>query len=172
MKNLVLDKKLNMRKALNFIQEIGTIMYVGGILSHIVIGIIFSDADAETIYNVYIYKEKSASILILTGLGLKIVSDILLYFTFKTKPNWLKLKLLMVAFLTINAFVFLVPMMPELVELAKKSIPSGKVSQEFLSKEHTEQLVGQANVIPLILELVLGSFKPKIGKERKMKSKK
>jgi hypothetical protein len=72
----------------------------------------------------------------------------------------------MVAFLTINAFVFLVPMMPELVQLAKDSIPSGTISQAFLEKEHTEQLIGQSNVIPLLLELILGSFKPKLGKER------
>ena len=63
---------MDLRKYLNFIQEIGTIMYVGGILSHIVIGVIFSDADPNAIYNVYVYKEKSAYILILPGLGLKI----------------------------------------------------------------------------------------------------
>ena len=70
------------------------------------------------------------------------------------------------AFLTINAFVFLVPMMPELVELAKDSMPSGKMSQAFLEKEHTEMLIGQSNIVPLLLELILGSFKPKLGKER------
>ncbi len=159
-----------MRKVLNFIQEIGTIMYVGGILSHIVIGIIFKDAEPSTIYDVYIYKEKSAAILILSGLALKIISDLILFFSYKQKPNWLKLKLVLVTFLTINAFVFLVPMMPELVQLAKDSIPAGKLSQEFLNKEHTEQLVGQSNVIPLVLELFFGSFKPKLGKERKNKT--
>ena len=31
---------MSFRKVLDFIQEIGTIMYVGGILSHIVIGVV------------------------------------------------------------------------------------------------------------------------------------
>lgn len=167
MKNSHLDNNIKFESLLHFIQEIGTIMYVGGILSHIVIGILFKDADANAYYNIYVYKEQSAYILILPGLGLKILCDLLLFFQYKQKPNWLKIKLLMVVFLTINAFVFLVPMMPELVQLAKESIPAGKISQAFLDKEHTEQLVGQSNVIPLILELVLGSFKPKLGKERK-----
>ena len=70
------------------------------------------------------------------------------------------------AFLTINAFVFLVPMMPELVQLAKDSLGTGNISQAFLDKAHTEQLVGMSNVIPLITEMVLGSFKPKLGRER------
>ncbi len=142
-------------------------MYVGGILSHIVIGVIFGHSDVSTIHTVYIYKEMSAYILILPGLALKIITDLLLYYSFEIKPNWLKLKLLMVAFLTVNAFVFLVPMMPELVQLARDSIPAGEISQEFLDTEKTEQLVGQSNVIPLLLEMVLGSFKPKLGKERK-----
>ena len=157
---------MKLRKILCFIQEIGTIMYVGGILSHIVIGIIFQGAEPNTIFDVYVYKERSADILILPGLAIKIISDLILYFTFKVKPNWLKLKILMMAILAINAFVFLVPMMPELVQLAKESIPTGELSQEFLNKEHTEQLVGQSNVLPLLLELILGSFKPKIGKEK------
>ena len=76
------------------------------------------------------------------------VTDVLALITY-----WLKVKMLMMAFLSVNAFVFLVPMMPELVAMAKVSLPDGKVSQEFLDKTHTEQLVGMSNVIPLIIEL-------------------
>jgi len=151
-----------MRKILDFIQEIGTIMYVGGILSHIVIGVVLGHPDAETAYHVYIYKETSAYILILPGLALKMVCDLFLYFALGVKANWLKGKMLMMTFLTVNAFVFLVPMMPELVELARESLPSREVSQAFLDRTATEQLVGMSNVIPLSLELVLGSFKPRL----------
>ena len=41
-----------------------------------------------------------------------------------------------------------------------------KLWPDFLDKEHTEQLVGQTNVVPLLLEMILGSFRPKLGKER------
>ncbi|MET0081133.1 MAG: hypothetical protein ABW119_21985, partial [Candidatus Thiodiazotropha lotti] len=107
-----------MQKTLDFIQEIGTIMYVGGILSHIVISAVLGHPDASTAYDVAVYKEMSAYILILPGLALKVASDLCLYFLLGIKANWLKLKMLMMAFLSINAFVFLVPMMPELTELA------------------------------------------------------
>ena len=59
-------------------------------------------------------------------------------------------------------------MMPELVSLAKESIPSGKASLEFINKEHTEQFIGQLNIVPLLLELTLGSFKPRIGKKERL----
>ena len=155
------------RKILDFIAEIGTIMYVGGILSHIVIGNVLGHSDPQTALNVYTYKELSAYILILPGLGLKVMSDILLYMSLKQKPNWLKLKFVMITFLTINAFVFLVPMMPELVELARLSVAHGKVSQEFLDTAQIEAMIGTSNALPLLFEILLGSFKPKLFKERK-----
>lgn len=157
---------MSLKKILDLIQEIGTIMYVGGILSHITIGATLGTSDVNTAYNVYLYKEMSAYILILPGLALKVISDLVLYFQYEVKPNWLKAKLILMAFLSINAFVFLVPMMPELVSLAKESIYHGQVSQTFLDKEHTEMLVGMSNALPLILEIILGSLKPKLGKER------
>lgn len=158
---------MSLNKILDFIQEIGTIMYVGGILSHIVIGVTLGHPDAATAYNVYVYKETSAYILILPGLALKFACDLIMYFRYKVKPNWLKAKILMMTFLATNAFVFLVPMMPELVQLAYDSLPSGEVSQEFLDLTQIEQMVGMSNIIPLALELLLGSFRPKLFSERK-----
>lgn len=142
-------------------------MYVGGILSHIVISNVLGHSDPVTVLNVYTYKELSAYILILPGLGLKVASDILLYRSFEVKPNWLKLKFVMITFLTINAFVFLVPMMPELVELAKQSVQNGSLSDNFLNLASKEAIVGVSNAIPLLLEVILNSFKPKLFSERK-----
>lgn len=158
-----------MKKTLDFIQEIGTIMYVGGILSHIVIGVTIAHPDGQTAFLVYSYKEISAYILILPGLGLKVACDLILYFGYGVRSYWLKGKMLMMAFLSANAFIFLVPMMPELVELARQSPADGPVSQAFLDKAAIEAMVGQSNVVPLIIEMVLGSFKPKLFSERKAK---
>ncbi len=153
---------------MNFLSEIGTIMYVGGILSHIIIGAVVGHPDAQTAYNVYTYKELSAYYLILPGMGLKILSDLYLYYSYDVKPNWLKVKLAMMAFLAINAFVFLVPMMPELRELAKSAMDSGTVlSQAFFDKFSKEEIVGISNSLPLLIEILMGSFRPKLFGERK-----
>ncbi|MCF6315587.1 MAG: enoyl-CoA hydratase [Marinosulfonomonas sp.] len=156
-----------MRKFVEFLHEIGTIMYVGGILSHIVIGAAIGHPDASTAFHVYQYKEISAYILILPGLGIKVLADLTLYFGYNVRANWLKVKLAMAAFLTINAFVFLVPMMPEMLRLAKESLPAGVVSAEFIAREHTEALIGMSNVIPLVLEILMGAFRPKLFGERR-----
>lgn len=151
-----------MRRFIDFVQEIGTIMYVGGILSHIVIGALFAGADPETTVTVYTYKLYSAYILILPGLGLKILADLVQLFALGERAWWMRIKLACMAFLTVNAFVFLVPMMPELLTLAKASIPAGELSEAFLRLEHREQLVGMSNVIPLITEMLMGTFRPRL----------
>lgn len=155
------------QKLINFLSEIGTIMYVGGILSHIIIGAVVGHPDAQTAYNVYTYKELSAYILILPGMGLKVVADLYLYQTYKIKPNWLKVKLLMMAFLSINAFIFLVPMMPQLRELAYASISAGTLSKEFFETFSKEEIIGISNSLPLLIEILMGSFRPKLFGERK-----
>ncbi|WP_240776483.1 hypothetical protein [Photobacterium damselae] len=89
----------------------------------------------------------------------------------KYKPNWLKAKLMMLTFLSINAFVFLVPMMPELVSLAKVSLPNEVVNDAYLKKAQLEQWIGMSNALPLVAELLLGSFKPKLFSERNEQTK-
>ncbi len=155
-----------MRKLIDFLNEIGGILYVGGIASHIVIGAVVGTPDPETAYTVYTYKHISALILILPGLGLKVFCDLVLYFYYDERRNWMKVKAVLIAFLTINAFVFLVPMMPELRALALAAIPTGDLSA-FHALEGKEALIGMSNAIPLALELILGSFKPRLFGERK-----
>ena len=156
-----------MKSFFNFLQDIGSIMYVGGILSHIIIGANLGHLDPQTAYTVAIYKEISAYILILPGLGLKIFSDLYLYYSYDVKPNYMKVKFVLITFLTINAFFFLVPMMPELVVLAQESVAAGAFTPEFLASAHTEGLIGMSNALPLLLEILLTSFKPKLFGERK-----
>ncbi len=157
-----------MRKVLDFLNEIAGILYVGGILSHIVIGAVIGSPDAGTAATVYQYKLMSAYILILPGLGLKIACDLALYFAWNERANWMKVKLAMIAFLAINAFVFLVPMMPELLALAQASPADGPVSDAFHALEGREAMVGMSNVIPLVTEIVMGAFKPRLFGEHRL----
>ncbi len=55
-------------------------------------------------------------------------------------------------------------MMPNLLGLARASIPDGTLSQAFLALEGKEMLIGMSNVVPLITEMVMGAFKPRITK--------
>ncbi|MCP5039129.1 MAG: enoyl-CoA hydratase [Rhodobacteraceae bacterium] len=159
-----------MRKFIEFLNEIAGILYVGGILSHIVIGANIGTPDAGTAATVYAYKEISAYVLILPGLGLKVACDLTLFFYYGVRANWMKVKLVLIAFLTINAFVFLVPMQPELARIAAELPPDGPLSPEFTELEHTEGLVGMSNAIPLALEILLGAFKPLLFGERRRKA--
>lgn len=157
-----------MKKWLAFVHEIGTIMYVGGILSHIVIGTLFGHQDPEVTVTVYTYKEFSAYVLILPGLALKIATDLTAYLWMGERQWWMKIKIAMTVFLTGNAFIFLVPMMPELLLLAEMSVPSGALSEAFLALESREQLIGMSNVLPLLTEMTMGAFRPRLFGERRV----
>ncbi len=152
------------RKLIDFAHEIGNILYVGGILSHIVIGAVFANAAPDTMVTVYTYKLQSAYILILPGLTLKIVCDLILFLYCLERAWWMRIKLLAAAVLATNAFLFLVPMMPELLVLAEASVPVGKLSSEFVTLEHREMFIGQLNVAPLLVELLMGALKPPISR--------
>ena len=158
----------SMREFIAFLHEIGTIMYVGGILSHIVIGAMFAHSDPQTTVTVYAYKLQNAYILILPGLALKVVTDLILWFGYRERAWWMRIKLACTAFLTVNAFVFLVPMMPQLLALAEAAIPEGQLSKAFLDLEHREKLVGMSNVIPLVTEMLMGAFRPEITSAERM----
>lgn len=142
-------------------------MYVGGILSHIVIGVVNPHPTPELASAIYHYKLESAYILILPGLALKIFVDLILFIGFNERAWWMRIKLAITAFLTINAFVFLVPMMPDLLALAQASIPSGTLSDAFHALEGKEMLIGMSNVIPLVTEMVMGAFKPAISRSER-----
>ena len=155
------------RRTLDFLNELATILYVGGILSHIVIGAVIGSPDAGTAAMVYQYKLSSAYILILPGLGVKLACDLALVIWWQERANWMKVKLVLLGFLTLNAFVFLVPMMPELLALAQASAPEAPVSAAFHTLEQREALVGMSNALPLAAELVLSAFKPRLFSERR-----
>ncbi|MCK9997285.1 MAG: DUF2269 family protein [Candidatus Krumholzibacteria bacterium] len=153
--------KQTLYKLMLLLHIIGTIMYVGGILSHIIIANVLDQTDLNALVDTAIYKERSAFILIVPGIALKTISGLVLLTKYKKKPLWLKVKLGLAAFLLINAIVFLTPMMSELTELAKESRALGEITPAYHAKEHWEKIVGMSNALPLLLVLILGVIKPK-----------
>jgi uncharacterized membrane protein len=149
--------KNTQQKFVRLIYLVGIIMYVGGILSHIVIPNVLGSTDLYAIYYTAVYKEESAYILILPGLVLKLIATIIESREYITKPLWLKVQYACMAFLTINAFVFLVPMMPEMTELAAQNIELGTISSAYNVRAETETIVGISNALPLLIMVILSA---------------
>ncbi len=148
-----------LRKSMLFFHVVGTIMYIGTILAHIASGII-AGSDVQAVYHTAIFQETTAYIFILPGIVLKTVSGFVMFSLYPEKPLWLKIKIGLAAFLAFNAFFLLTPLMPELLVLAEESLKVGHLTEAYKAKEHTATLVGMSNVIPLLLAVVLGVFKP------------
>lgn len=156
-----IQKKIVMlRKTMLLFHVVGTIMYIGTILSHIASGII-AGSDVQAVYNTAIFQETTAYIFILPGIALKTVSGFVMFSLYPEKPLWLKIKIGLAVFLAFNAFFLLTPLMPELKVLAEESLTAGYLTEAYKTKEHTATLVGMSNVIPLVLAVVFGVFKPR-----------
>lgn len=146
---------------INLLFLIGIIMYVGGILSHIVIGNVYNHDDINALYYMSVYKEQSAYILIIPGLILKLLATFMESKHYEIKPVWLKVQYVCMTFLTINAFVFLVPMMPELTDLALQNVELGQITSIYKETAYREMLIGISNALPLLIMVVLSGLNPK-----------
>ncbi|WP_300176481.1 enoyl-CoA hydratase [uncultured Aliivibrio sp.] len=153
--------KVSKENMTNLMFLVGIIMYVGGILSHIVIGNVFNHDDMHALYYMSVYKEQSAYILIVPGLILKLLATFMEFKQYKVKPVWLKIQYACMMFLTINALVFLVPMMPELTALSAQNIALGQITSIYQETAHREMLIGISNALPLLIMVVLSGLSPK-----------
>ncbi|MEC6830455.1 enoyl-CoA hydratase [Photobacterium toruni] len=152
--------KFSKAGAIHLMFLVGIIMYVGGILSHIVISNIFNHDDIQALHYMAIYKEQSAYILIVPGLILKLLATFMESKQYKVKPTWLKIQYACMAFLTINALVFLVPMMPELTALSAQNIELGHITTVYKETANKEMFIGISNALPLLVMVVLSGFGP------------
>ncbi|MCW8330959.1 enoyl-CoA hydratase [Photobacterium sp. SDRW27] len=152
----MLSKTLS-QKLVSLMYLVGIIMYVGGILSHIVIPNVLGTTDLYAIYYTAVYKQQSAYILILPGLVLKLLATLIESREYKQKPLWLKVQYACMAFLTVNAFVFLVPMMPEMTELAARNLDLGIISDSYQAHAEKEMIIGISNALPLLVMVILSA---------------
>ena len=154
-------------KLFKFFHITGAIMYVGGILSHIVI-LPVAGSDLQALYHGRIFMEYIAYILIAPGLTIAIVAGALMFLNFSKRPKWLWVKVALSIYLAIMATVFLIPMNPELTELARASLEAGAISDAFSSTLLKEEIIGAANTIPILIIVIFGVFKP--GKRKSKRS--
>ncbi|RBW63509.1 enoyl-CoA hydratase [Vibrionales bacterium C3R12] len=150
--------QVNKHKVVELIFLVGIIMYVGGILSHIVIANVLDHNNLHAIYYTALYKEKSAYILILPGLLMKITATLVESKSYAIKPLWLKVQYGCMAFLTINAIFFLFPMMPTMTTLAAQNLDVGRITATYQNEATKEMIIGISNALPLLIMVVLSAL--------------
>ena len=148
-------------KLFKFFHVVGLVMYVGGILAHIVI-IAVAGHDLQGLYQGRIFMEYVAYILIGPGLAIALIAGGLMFWSYPKRPIWLWVKVGLSVYLAVMATFFLIPMNPELTELAKASLDAGAISDAFRSSLLKEEMIGAANTIPILIIVIFGVFKPSL----------
>ena len=155
------------RKTLKMLHIAGTVLYVGGIITHIILPI-QTMFDIEGTYYARTLMEAVAEIMIIPGMILAVGTGFLMFFQTKKKPVWLKAKLILSIFLVINGLAVLTPLMYELTALSIQMKDQGAPLPVFIEMAQREGMLGAANGIPLLIVILLGIYKP----TRKNKSSK
>ena len=148
-------------KLIKFFHIVGLVMYVGGILAHIVI-IAVAGHDLQALYHGRIFMEYVAYILIAPGLTVALIAGALMFWSYSKRPKWLWVKVVLSVYLAVMATFFLIPMNPELTELAKASLDAGAISDVFRATLLKEEMIGAANTIPILIIVIFGVFKPSL----------
>ena len=151
-------------KLSKFFHIVGLVMYVGGILAHIVI-LPVAGQDLQALYHGRIFMEYVAYILIGPGLAIALIAGGLMFWSYPKRPKWLWVKVVLSAYLAVMATFFLIPMNPELTELAKASLEAGAISDSFRATLLKEEIIGAANTIPILIIIIFGIFKPSLTKK-------
>lgn len=153
-------------KFLRFLHVIATVLYMGGIITHIIIPVTAGD-DPVAMYYGRVFMTKIAWIMINPGFIIALLSGTVFWFKYKTRPRWMKVKVVFAVYLGINAFFILNPMLEPLTELARQGMEQGVITEEFKALAHKEEIFGATNTMPLLLSVIFGIFKPSLKRKKK-----
>lgn len=152
-----------MTKLVKTVHLIAMAVFVGSIPGHIVLGALGDPAEDLAAFAAY-HAAKHALTLALTvsGLALVIVSGLVLAGLQRglLKRRWLQVKIVLVALITLNAAVFLVPLSGAMAALARDAVTQGTLAPAFAGLAAREAVSGAANLVMIVAVIALAVFRP------------
>lgn len=135
--------------------------FIGSIFAHILLGILYGNAEPGVLLTVLQVKAALTQFLIFGGIALSVVSGVTLVITSTSKPRirpWLAVKLALVAGITLNATLILGPIGVQRVEMAAAALP-GMPPPRFLDLGMREDIFGTVNLILVLSVITLSILK-------------
>ncbi|MBE7638019.1 DUF2269 family protein [Sneathiella sp. P13V-1] len=155
-------------KILKVFHIVAICVFVGSIPSHIILGEIAQVMPLGESF-VAIYKTKAVLTYGLTaaGLAMSVISGGLIVLRHRAmlKTPWLRLKLVLVAGIVINAVKNLIPIAKDMSVLAAQAAEAGSLPPEFLGLKAQEAIFGPINLALIICVIILSVAKPSLWKK-------
>lgn len=153
-----------MAKGLRLLQVIGSILMFSGIFASIVMNQVVGDqVDIQLIDTHRQFVSAMTYALTIPGMWLAILATVAMFFISKTSPFgnvWYALMVILMLLMTINASFLLMPLVDQVSQLARKSLETGVLAENYASLKLKEDMFGAANFFMALITFIIGYFKP------------
>ncbi len=138
----------------------GLVIFLGSILTFIVISAQIENASLENIAFGREIISTGTSVLTLPGMWLLAVTGLWLGYTrYGLKQRFFQLKLVIISLVILNAHFFVVPAVTDATELAAQSLAQGQLLPEYRSAYIRESLFGALNVLLTLSAAAIGVWR-------------
>lgn len=157
-----------MKKILKGIHLLGLVVFLGSIFSFIVISILSEGSSLSDLFFGRRIIELGTKSLTIPGMYLSLISGVLLAWPDLKKEMWIKVKVLTLVIIFINAYIFIIPAADHCLQLAKEASLSGVLSPSYKIYYMKETLFGALNISLSLMAAGLGVFYSKKQKKDKI----
>lgn len=138
----------------------GLVIFLGSILSFIVISALIESASLENIAFGRKVISTGTHVLTLPGMWVLAVTGVWMGCKrYGLKQRFFQIKLLLITLVIINAYVFIVPAVTSATEIAARSLAQGYLLPEYKTAYMQESIFGAVNVLLTITAAVIGVWR-------------
>ncbi len=153
-----------MKKTTKLLHLIGLVMFLGGILSSIVMNsVVGVSTDALLIYHQRLFVSAFTWALTIPGMWILIVAGSLTALAGKCRlveHRWLIAKLVLGTLILINGTFILAPLVSQVTSIAEESAARGQLLPTYMPFKAKEDMYGIANFLMLVIAFLLAVYKP------------
>lgn len=150
-----------MRVGIKAVHYLAMSSFIGSIFTHILLGILFSEAEPAALLTILQVKAILTQFLIFGGIAISVLSGAGLLVTSKSTPRirpWLVVKLTLVVGIILNAALVLAPIGVQRVDIAARALP-GMPPLQFWELGMREDIFGAVNLILVLCVVALSILK-------------
>ena len=147
-----------MRRTLRFVHLIGLVLFLGSILTFIVVSSVPATWDVASLVVARRVISTGTNVLTLPGLGLLIGSGVgLTWGQLRVRDHrWLQVMVLAAGLIALNGFVFVLPAVRSASALIEEAQSLGTVTEAYTRAYVLESSAGSVNVILGLVAMVAG----------------
>jgi hypothetical protein len=152
--------KETMHRGLKLAHFGGLVIFLGSILTFIVISTLIEGANLERIAFGRKIISTGTTVLTLPGIWVLAITGIWMgYKRYGLKQRLFQLKLLLIALIIVNAYFFVMPAVTSATDIATRSLAQGQLLPEYKTAYMQESIFGAINILLSVTAAIIGVWK-------------